>query len=395
MADERLVLINQVCGHLFIDICNAFAQEGFQAELWTGSVHPGLQPLDSSVRVKFGPVYYRNLYLRRLLSWVGFTAWTKQQLQSVSSSTRVLAVSNPPFVPLLAANQGNPTALVIYDLYPDVLSVHGFIGKQNVVYRWWTRQNRKAFARAEIVFTLTKEMALALRPYFETETEWRKKVVVIPNWAQSHIAPVNSSENAFLRELNIRDGFLVIYAGNMGNTHPLESLVLAAERLTGDKIHFVFVGEGVKKNRLQKLVREKNLNHVRFFPYQPAEKFPHVLSAASLNVVALDSRAAAASFPSKTYDLLAAGRPILALAHPDSALGRFVRAHRVGEVMEPEDIEGITTLLRSLSGQSSVLQQWQENARKLTREYTSQNAIRYVREWQSRRVALKSAEVSS
>jgi len=338
-----------------------------------------------------GLAYKRSPAWARLLTWGGYSmqlAW--HLLIHGQRYQHLLLVSNPPLAPLLAPLARCPYALLLYDLYPQVLAQlepryplqRAFLAR---VARLWQRANRMVFARAERVFTLSEAMADELRPAFTSEASWRSKVVVIPPWADTaQLRPIPAAANPFRRQHGLDGRLLVTYSGNLGLTHPLEALLEAAAQLNGS-VQVLVIGTGPKRRALEELARQLKLppEALRFLEPLPLEQLPFSSAAADLAVVALDGPAAGASLPSKTFTALASGTPLLALAPPDSALTALVRQHGCGVVVPPGPTAAteLASVITALAADPERRRHLAAAALDASRHYTPANADCLVEEW--------------
>lgn len=295
-------------------------------------------------------------------------------------------VSNPPFAPLLAAAfQRLPYSILVYDLYPDVLVQHGVVDKNSFVATRWARRNQRVFGQADKVFTLSESMRTALRPYFIDNAAFQEKTVIIPNWADTDmVKPISRQSNNFLKNNALEENFIVLYSGNMGITHPLETLLDVAEKLIHQPdIVFVLIGNGAKRADLEKSATERQLSNVRFMPYQPFDQLSHSLSAADLNVIALDKAAATASVPSKTYYALAAGCALLAIGEAHSEVAQLIEQEQIGATYSQDDIDGIAQFILAMKNEHHTLQAMRERSSAAASHYTPLNAQQYPANWPS------------
>ncbi|MGB0383255.1 MAG: glycosyltransferase [Ardenticatenaceae bacterium] len=125
--------------------------------------------------------------------------------------------------------------------------------------------------------------------------------------------------------------------------------------MSRSSILFQFIGEGAKRAFLCAMSQEMGLNNVQFLPYQPFEKLAHVLSAADLAVVCLESACTGVSVPSKTYGIMAAGRPILAFMEPESEIGQVIEETECGFVLSNPTGKEVATLIREVMNQPQRL----------------------------------------
>jgi colanic acid biosynthesis glycosyl transferase WcaI len=367
---NHILLVNQTIGPLFAGVVKA-AQ------------------CRASVVVFPGVPYLRTPGAARLFTWVAYSLQLAWHLCCHGRRYRsLLVVSNPPLAPLLAPLARCPYALLLYDLYPQVLAQ---LGLPPVVLApitaLWSWANRRVFASAERVFTLSDAMAAELRPAFASDALWRRKVVVIPPWADtSRLQPDPAAAAAFRYKQGIDSGRLLItYSGNLGLTHPLEPLVDAAALLAAAQVQLLLIGGGPKRVALEHRAAALQLPPVslRFLDPLPLEDLPASLSAADLAMVALDGPAASASLPSKTFSALACGTPLLALAPFSSALAQLVQFHCCGVVIEPGPAaaKGLAAAITALAADRSRLQQLAANALAASRYYTPANAERLLDAW--------------
>jgi colanic acid biosynthesis glycosyl transferase WcaI len=199
--------------------------------------------------------------------------------------------------------------------------------------------------------------------------------------------PSPHKADTFKNSHNIR-GFLLIYSGNIGITHPLEILIHALEMLTqsshSEDIKALIIGKGSKRVQLEHLVKALQIPEtVRFLDPVPYQDLPAVLSAANLAVVALDSPSSDCSLPSKTFNCLACGTPILALARKNSALSSLVLSHNCGFVIEPSPNAPLelVSLLRHILQNPLVLHELSLNALSAASLFTPTNADLLADTW--------------
>ena len=129
----------------------------------------------------------------------------------------------------------------------------------------------------------------------------------------------------------------------------LERVLEAAKLLAGDPdILFVIVGEGLKKEALRKKAASLGLRNMAFLPFQPYRDLPGLLASADVLLVPLDKDKSQLSVPSKLYTFMAAGRPILGLAEPDSEVATLLREKDCGLAVPPDGAAAVAEAVRTL-----------------------------------------------
>jgi glycosyltransferase involved in cell wall biosynthesis len=163
----------------------------------------------------------------------------------------------------------------------------------------------------------------------------KRKLALVTNGVDTtFFRPDAPGAAALRRRLELGERFVVLYAGTHGLTQGLETVLAAARQLVDDgRTLFLFVGEGAEKARLQELARD--LPNVRFLPNQPKDAMPDLLAAADACVVPLrDLPLFRGALPSKMFEAMAAGRPLI-MAVPGEAAALTWRA-RAGLCVPPE-----------------------------------------------------------
>ena len=265
----------------------------------------------------------------------------------------ILVVTNPPtltFVALLVSFVKDCQFItLVHDVYPDVLVTTGLLQSHSPVVKIWNIFNQTIYKNSTAIITLGRDMSKIIRKKLAEGDA--NKVYCIPNWAETDIVKANNkNHNTLLKELDICQKFVILYAGNMGRTHGVEDLARAAERLREYKdIHFVFLGFGKKKIWLEQYVDGKNIDNVSILPPRPRSEQVIFLNACDLAVVSFIPDMAGISVPSRMYNHMAAGKPIIAVADDWSELAEVIREEEIGWIVKPGDLESLVKTIKFAS----------------------------------------------
>lgn len=371
---DRILLINQSTGYLMIDIANAYAKRYSSVILLAGSCDELGRTLDESVKLHKIVKYTRTSFGMRIMTWLLATLQIFFLLFYKYRNYKVVYVTNPPmsyFPSLILKHQ---YSVIVYDVYPDALGNIG-INKTSWIYKVWTKINRKIYRNADRVYTLSNGMAALLLKYCD-----KNKIEVIPNWmGVDSMSRIERKENPFVLKHDLLHKFVVMYSGNIGFTHNVESIIEIAERFKEDEdIAFLIVGEGLKKSELILQVKEKGLLNCYFLSWQASQDLKYSLSAADISIITLTEETALASVPSKTYNLLAVGSPLLCIAPDESELARLVEEHCCGRCFAKEKITEMVDFVQVLKSNYSLWKKYSDNSLKASLDYTYKNAERYV-----------------
>ncbi len=373
---KNLVIACQTCGYLLKDIANMYHSVGYDVTIITSreSQKNIKKSLQGDIKLSSVITYNKTSSLKRVFSWL----WCAVQMFFIIGfryrKHEVLYVSNPPFAPLLPLILRNKFSILIWDIYPDVLVNLHVIAKDSLLARWWSRSNKIVYAKADKVFTISEGMKECLNQYVRSD-----RINVIPLWPdKTNLIKIKKLDNLFIRENHLEGKFIVMYSGNLGNTHRMDVLIDVAQKISDNDIIFVLIGEGGKKKMIEERIREEKLKNVLLLPYQPYEFLSHSLSAADIAVITLDSLSSQMSVPSKTFNMLSLGAPLLCIASPDSELGSIVRKYEVGEIFQPEEIDKITDFVLKLKGDKIVRSKYGANSVNASKYFSVENAKGFV-----------------
>jgi len=165
-----------------------------------------------------------------------------------------------------------------------------------------------------------------------------------------------------------------MYAGNVGFSQSLELLVYAARELVADPgVVFVINGGGSAKEALER--DASDLPNIRFAPFQPKDRLAEVLATGDVHVVPLKRGLAASSVPSKTYSILAAGRPLLASIDAGTEVARLVERAACGAAVEPDDPQAFLAGLKELLASPDRGRALGERGREFVERWVSPRAV--------------------
>jgi glycosyltransferase involved in cell wall biosynthesis len=360
-----------------IDIINAHVEAGYSCTLFTGRLVERNIPLNKNVKIKRLTAYNRKNILTRLNSWIKAFFNIFFLLLFNYRDSNLFIVSNPPFGPIIPLFFRNRYSLLFFDVYIETLEGLPYIGKITPLINLWKKCHKKVLKNADNVFTLTDGMKSLLEKY-----SGKGRVEVVSIWSDNNfLRPVIKSGNPFIIENGLTDKFVVLYSGNLGSSSGLESLLKVASEVKEKSIQFVIIGDGIKKNDLQKTAEKLNLSNIIFLPWQDTKALPYSLGSADLAVVSLASSASRRSIPSKLYNFFSVGAPILCIADKDSDLSKTVTKFDAGRCFEKNDIRGIADFIRFLATDSEVQKKLKRNSLLASTYSTPLNSVNFIRDY--------------
>lgn len=236
---------------------------------------------------------------------------------------------------------------ILYDFYPDIAVELGVIGQQHWLVKLWDWVNQRVWARSQAIVVLSPTMQQRLCDKYPAIAD---KVVVIHNWANpQQIRPMAKHQNWFAQAHQLVDPFVVLYAGNLGRCHDLETILGAAQILQShSQIKFLFIGGGARYSECQDRAAALGLQNLLFLPYQEVAVLPYSLTACDLALVSIGPGMEGLIAPSKLYGALASGRPIAAICAADSYLHTLIQEANCGQSFRHQDSQGLATFIQYL-----------------------------------------------
>lgn len=370
---------------LFAMLCEALSQRGHQVIVVAAVPHypSGRVPaeyqgwrvrrtVENGVRVIRVPVpsVDRSRLFRRLWQFLIFQLGAARV--TLSEQYDIVLLSNPALstgIPLAAASvlRRRPVVYSIHDVYPNVGVALGVFRHRGVIAAVgaWERFSLK---RARKVRILAESFLPGVRALGVPDD----KVELIYDWVDTRLVRPLPRDNEFAQEHGLVDKFVVLYAGNIGLSQGLEHVLTVAERLAAQTdIYFVLVGDGAGKARLVRDAQARQLANVIFLPFQPRSRLPQVLATADVSLVPLQQGIGAQSLPSKSFSILASGRPILASVDEDSDLARLVQRSEAGLCVPPENPVRLAEALMKLHGDAELCARLGHNGRVYAERYHS------------------------
>lgn len=293
----------------------------------------------------WGTTLDKNVMAFRLINMltIGLSIFL-YSLRHFKQGDQVLVVTAPPSLPvttaLAALMKGASYTLLVQDSYPEILVAVGSAKPDSAFVSFVHRVNRWVYKHAAKIIVMGRDM----NELFQKKTAGLDiPIVTIPNWADLEtIEPLPRDDNALLKELALQDKFVLLYAGNIGHPTDVETIIATADRLRDrEELHFLFIGAGVKKRWLDETVKKRELDNVTVLAYRPRSEQTIFLNACDVGLVALIKGMWGTAMPSRTYNIMAAGKPIIALTDEGSELARVIDEDGIGWHLRPGDPEAL------------------------------------------------------
>lgn len=313
----------------------------------------------------------------RAFNWVTFVLFVSISLLTdrPKKNREIIFVSHPAILPpalwVVCKLRGWEYTYIVYDFYPDAAVELGYLTDGGVVHTAWSRINLRLLPEAKHIVALGPVMRDRLVHSCRGALGY-EDVTTIHNWdEEGFIVPRSKSDNWFSKKHDLVDAFTLVYAGNIGEFHDLETVIRAATAFDRDDVEIFIIGEGDKKESIVELAEDLDVlgKTVTVLPYQPYEDVPYTLTAGDATIVAVNEGFKGLCVSSKLYSSLAAGQPVLVVSSADDDEARIVEAFDAGTQVTPGDTDAVVSTIRRWQLMPELVDRQGTNARDAFEEH--------------------------
>jgi colanic acid biosynthesis glycosyl transferase WcaI len=327
------------------------------------------------------PALGRASTLRRLGDYLTFHVVAAARLAAMPRQDAVVALTSPPYIVTTAVLHRlvrGQTRVILWsqDVYPDAAEEYGTIRPDGTASRGLRAANRWLFRHVDHVVALDR--AMLDRQLSQYARDGRPPGSVIPNSEPLALFPGSGRPAPWqvYEDLDLSKRFVVLYLGNLGYGHPIETMVEAAARMSGDDAVFLFVGGGVRYPELEAEAERRSLDDVVLRGYVPKEETPAVLAGAACSLISLDDGSLGIMSPCKLHGSLAMGLPVLYVGPAGTNVDEAISAYRCGFSLRQGEVDGLVSAIRRLRDDPELAAELSRNARRAFEDaYSDQRTL--------------------
>ncbi|MFC4688695.1 MAG: hypothetical protein BGO86_12120 [Chryseobacterium sp. 36-9] len=287
---------------------------------------------------------------------------------------KVFTVTNPATFVVLASFatviKKSKITILVHDVFPENTVAGGYIkDKSNFKYRFIEYIFNKAYSKFEKIIVLGRDMKNVFEKKLFNYNQ-KPNIQIIENWADTeNITPSN--------KINLDNRIIIQYAGNIGSVQGLDYLFKVIKDVKNDEIFFDFIGNGKLKSSLVKYSKKNGMKNVSFKESFSRDLQNDMLNNCNLAIVSLSKGMYGLGVPSKTYNILAAGKPILYIGDKNSEIALLIEEYNIGYYFQHENKADLLSFLNDLkvNKYESELLLKGKNARELAETLFAENII--------------------
>ncbi|MFI3163938.1 MAG: glycosyltransferase family 4 protein [Bacillota bacterium] len=257
----------------------------------------------------------------------------------------IFAVSTPPTQGFLASiilkklNKRNRKTKFIYnlqDMFPESLVNTKITQSNSLLYRFGNKIACYTYQNADKIIVISDAFKKSL---LQKDVD-DYKIDVVSNWVDvKQIKQVPKEKNKLFEEFGIdREKFIIVYAGNIGESQGAEIILEVAEILKAEtNIRFVIFGGGTGYDDFKNKVISQNFNNIFIYPLLDKERVSEVYSIGDIALITGKSGVGMSGVPSKTWNIMSCKTPIIASFDKKSELASAISDANAGQCIDPEN----------------------------------------------------------
>lgn len=286
---------------------------------------------------------------------------------------KVLIVTNPAplllIVALLRKFKKFELSVIVHDIFPEnTIPARVFKSKTNLLYRFIKLLFDYSYSQADKLVVLGRDMKQVIELKISRFTH-KPDIAVIENWAEVEmITPIDNS--LLSGKINFQ------YAGNLGRVQGLIPLTKLFSECGNDIIHLSFWGDGAVRKDIEQMIRMNSVTNISLHGTYSREQQNEVLNSCDMAIVSLSPSMYGLGVPSKVYNIMAAGKPVLYIGDDKSEVALMIREYDLGICFSPDEYDALESYLKSMSiSNIPELKKQGSKAREVAEKYYSQSVI--------------------
>jgi glycosyltransferase involved in cell wall biosynthesis len=300
-------------------------------------------------RVLTGNINKNNFILRVIRLLISSIKLFIKVLMLVKKDDQILLVTNPAFLilfmPLIGFIKGVKYSILVHDIFPENLIAIGKIKNSSILAGFLKKWFNFSYAKAQKCIAIGRDM----KEVIISKTGDATKVEFIPNWADTNdVTPLEKENTSLIRKLNLEGKFVFQFAGNLGHAQGLKNIIHAIKLVKNINIHFLFIGSGAMEEYINDVIAEQSLKNITLVGFQNKSEQNDFLNACDVSIVTLNKGMTGLGVPSKTYNIMATGKPILVVADKKSEISICISENNIGWVVEPGNPEILTSYFEKI-----------------------------------------------
>ena len=329
------------------------------------------------IRVKTLPHHKVNFIIRGIAQLSMPYIFHKRIKKYINNNVDAVIVYTPP-LPLAKVGEkikreyGARYLLNVQDIFPQNAIDLGIL-KNQILIKYFEYMEYNAYKNADIITVHSEGNYDFISNRY---AEFKNKLHVLHNWVE-----INSFENLkatgeFRKKYGLDNKFIILFAGVIGPSQGLDFVIRVAENIKEFKdICFLIVGDGMEKEKLERMVQEKKLKNVLFKPFVSKEEYPKLLAECNVGLVSLTSLNKTPVVPGKILGYMAASKPIIAFLNKESDGHKIIKNAECGYSCTSDNLTKAIEIVKLIYQKKDKLKKMGENGYKYVKDHFDRDII--------------------
>lgn len=291
----------------------------------------------------------KNKFISRIFGALRVTlSFTFKIFVNVKKGDIVFAVTNPFLLVILLAFlkkiRGFRYCLLIHDVFPENAVPAGIFSNKSNTYKVVKYFYDWAYSQADELIVLGRDM----KELVSTKVGPEKRIHIVENWYDSDLLLDKTFDRSEYVGENLEGKIVIGFAGNIGRVQRVLDFVKIFSQSKNENLVFLIVGDGSEREEILSYVEEKKLNNIIYLSSKGRGDQSKFLNCFDIGLVTLAPNMYGLGVPSKTYNLLYLGKPLLFIGDMDSEIDLLIRDNKVGSSFDWSKEKDIVDFLNSL-----------------------------------------------
>lgn len=301
-------------------------------------------------RVKI-PNYDKNILFFRVLRLILLTfKMSIEILKNVNKGDRILLVTNPAFmmvaVGFIKLFKQFKFDILVHDVFPENLVPAGLIKKNSLKFKLLSLVFNWSYKKSEKLIVLGEDMGELLINKLKVSP---KRIKIIPNWYDPSIKPLSNYSASDYYNLDLSGKIVISFAGNIGRVQGIPDFIDSFIAANNHQLALVLVGDGALKTEIENKIKQENIKNIFLVGSKPRSEQIFFLNACDISLITLKDGMKGLGVPSKTYNIMAAQKPILYIGDKNSQVDNYIKKFDNGWSFSWNEQLQLTAFLRNLS----------------------------------------------
>ncbi len=278
------------------------------------------------------PKLNKNKLFQRVLRLLLLTlkmSW--KILIKVKKNDNVFMTTNPTFllipISLIKKIKGFKLEILIHDVFPENLVPAGLINRNSFKYRLLSKLYNLSYKSSDRIIVLGEDMKNLILKKISPR---KIKIDIINNWSDNDIYPVDDFDISKYLGIDVNKKVVFGFAGNLGRVQGILEFIDLFNKANNPEAILVIFGDGALKSFIQQKIKDEKLHNIHFFGQKSRREQNSFLNACHIGVVSLVRGMKGLGVPSKTYNIMAAGKPIFYIGDSGSEIDNYVKKYGCG-----------------------------------------------------------------